>query len=150
MFYGTTLGVSAFAAVIASFWSCAPASSGESSLLSEGSARYRPIQSISYNFGSKTMSGYFVRRDSVCVVALMVIEKGDPDRPPPLTATRVRLMLDPGQVAGLDSEEGGSINFTCGEDAAALVVDYGERSKLVAQQGAAVSKTVADRVQEQR
>ena len=58
--------------------------------------------------------------------------------------------MDPGQIAGLDSEEGRSLNFTCGEDATTLVVDYGERSKLLAQQGLAVVKTIAGRVQGQR
>ena len=33
------------------------------------------------------------------------------DRQSPVTAARVRLMLDPGQIAGLDSEEGGSVNI---------------------------------------
>jgi hypothetical protein len=56
-------------------------------------------------------------------------------------------MLDPGQVAGLDSEEGQSLNFTCGESASALVVNYGERSKLMAEQGLAVTNTIAERVQ---
>jgi hypothetical protein len=53
---------------------------------------------------------------------LMVIEKTDPDLPQP-TAARVRIMLDPLQVAGLDSEEGRSLNLTCGEGAATLAVD---------------------------
>ena len=44
----------------------------------------------------------------------MIIEKIDPDRVSPVTAARVRLMLDPGQIAGLDSEEGGSLNIECG------------------------------------
>jgi hypothetical protein len=57
-------------------------------------------------------------------------------------------MLDPGEVAGLDSEEGRSLNFTCGEDAATLLVDYGERSELVARQGFAVSNRVAVRLRE--
>jgi hypothetical protein len=61
----------------------------------------------------------------------MIAEKTDPDLPSP-TATRVRVMLDPGQVAGLDSEEGRSLSLTCGEDAATLVVSYGERDKLMA------------------
>jgi hypothetical protein len=56
-------------------------------------------------------------------------------------------MLDPGQVAGLDSEEGRSLNFTCGEGATTLVVDYGERSKLSTQQSLAVMNTLAERVQ---
>ena len=142
MFSRTSLAVSAFAAAIAaSFWSSGPAVSGESRLQKEGDALYRPIQSISYEFGSKAMSGYFVQRNSVCVVTLMIAEKTDPDLPSP-TAARVRVMLDPGQVAGLDSEEGRSLSLTCGEDAATLVVSYGERDKLMAQQDLAIRNTI--------
>jgi hypothetical protein len=148
MFYRTTFVVSVLAAAIAaSFCSSGWAVAGESRLQKEGDARYRPIQSISYEFGSKAMSAYFVQRNSACLVTLMIAERSDPDSPSPLTATRVRLILDPGQIAGLDSEEGRSLNFTCGEDTATLIVDYGEGSKLVAQQGTAVSNTVAERVQ---
>jgi hypothetical protein len=61
MFSGTTFGVSAFGvAIAASLWSSAPAVSGESPLQNEGTSRYLPIQSISYEFGSKAMRGYFV------------------------------------------------------------------------------------------
>jgi hypothetical protein len=142
MFFKTTLVVSAFAAAIAaSFWSSGSAVSGESRWQKEGDALYRPIQSISYEFGSKAMSGYFVQRNSVCIVTLMIAEKTDPDLPSP-TAARVRVMLDPGQVAGLDSEEGRSLSLTCGEDAATLVVSYGERNKLMAQQDLAISNTI--------
>jgi hypothetical protein len=142
MFSKTALVVSLLAAAIAaSFWSSGSAVSGESLLQKEGDARYRPIQSISYEFGSKAMSGYFVQRNSVCVVTLMITEKTDPDLPSP-TAARVRVMLDPGQVAGLDSEEGRSLSLTCGEDAATLVVSYGERGKLMAQQDVAVRDTI--------
>jgi hypothetical protein len=113
----------------------------------QGNARYLPLQAISYEFGSKATRGYFVVRGAVCVVTLMIIERSDLDRPSPLTATRVRLMLDPGQIAGVDSEEGRSLNFTCGDDAATLVVNSGERSELMAQQGLAITNTVAERVQ---
>jgi hypothetical protein len=142
MFSKTILVVSAFAvAFAASFWSSGSAVSSESRLQEEGDALYRPIQSISYEFGSKAMSGYFVQRNSVCLVSLMIADNTDPDLPSP-TPTRVRVMLDPGQVAGLDSEEGRSLSLTCGEDAATLVVSYGERSKLMAQQNAAVRDTI--------
>jgi hypothetical protein len=134
----TTLVVSAFAAAVAaSFWSSGSAVSGGSRLQEEGDVLYRPIRSISYQFGSKTMSGYFVQRNSICAVTLMIAEKTDPDLPSP-TATRVRVMLEPGQVAGLDSEEGRSLSFTCGKDAATLVVSCGERDKLMAQQDIAI------------
>jgi hypothetical protein len=106
----------------------------------EGDALYRPIQSISYTFGSKIASGYFVQQNSVCRVTLMITEKIDPGVPSP-TAARVRVMLDPGQVVGFDSNEGRSISLTCGEDAATLVVSYGDRNKLMEQEDAAVADT---------
>ena len=42
-------------------------------------AKYAPIQSIRYDFGSKSMSGYFVEQAKKCIVMLMVYEKRDPD-----------------------------------------------------------------------
>ena len=107
-------------------------------------AAYAPIQGIRYDFGSKSMSGYFVSDTSRCVVVLMVSEKSDPETAPSATATRVRLMLNPGQTAGLDSDEGRSLNFTCGERAAALTVDIGEREKLVELQRLSFARTAAN------
>ena len=90
------------------------------------------------------MSGYFVDQAAKCVVMLMVSEKSGPDAAASATATRVRLALNPGQTAGLDSEEGRSLNFTCGEGATALVVDVGEREKLVELQRLSLLKTAAN------
>jgi hypothetical protein len=77
------------------------------------------------------MSGYFVKHGSTCLVTMMIAEKGDLDRPRLSTAARVRLRLDPGQIAGLDSEEGRSINLTCGEGAETLLVRVGDRNRLI-------------------
>ena len=149
MFFSKTLAFMAFAAAIGgSFWASGSAMSGDSPQ-KEGYARFLPVQSISYEFDSKAMSGYFVQEGEVCAVTLMIIEKINPDRLLPVTAARVRLMLNPGQITGLDSEEGGSLNITCGAGAATVTVDYGERSKLVARQGIAVRNTVVDHVQSQ-
>jgi len=137
MFSRTRFCVSAFAVAIANLCLSGQAVSGEPV---EGDALYRPVQSISYTFGSKIASGYFVRQNSVCRVTLMVTEKIDPDLPSP-TATRVRVMLDPGQVVGFDSDEGRSISLTCGEDAATLVVSYGDRDKLMEQEDVAIRDT---------
>ena len=109
----------------------------------EDQGRYLPIQSISYEFGSKSMSGYFVEQNATCLVTLMIVEKVDPEGPLSLSPMRVRLVLYPGQIAGLDSEEGRSLNFTCGEDATTLLVDIGERETLVALQAAALQKAIA-------
>ena len=81
---------------------------------------------------------------SKCLVTLMVSEKTDPDAAPPATAARVRLVLSPGQMAGLDSEQGRSLNFTCGEGATALIVDVGETEKLLDLQRLASRKTASD------
>jgi hypothetical protein len=106
-------------------------------------ATYAPTESIRYDFGSKSMSGYFVDQAKKCIVMLMVSEERDPDAASSSTATRVRLVLNPGQTAGLDSEEGRSLNFTCGDGATALVVDSGERERLVALQRLSLRKTAS-------
>src|SRR5690242_2028408 len=151
MFARKTFAFSAFAmstAVISS--ASAPALSGESPPQNEGGARYLPIQSISYEFGSKAMSGYFVGQNSVCLVTLMVIEKSDPDRPSPTTAARIRLMLGPGQIAGLDSEEGRSLNFNCGERAKTPGVNFGGRSEPAVEPSRAGGRGVCRRDPEER
>jgi hypothetical protein len=74
----------------------------------------------------------------------MVYEKSDPETAPSSTATRVRLVLNPGETAGLDSEEGRSLNFTCGEGAMALLVDSGERDRLVELQRLTLRKTASE------
>jgi hypothetical protein len=66
---------------------------------SDAEAKYVPIQSISYEFGSKSVSGYFVQQATTCLVTLMIIEKADPEDPLPLSPARVRLALYPGQIA---------------------------------------------------
>jgi hypothetical protein len=142
MLIGKIAQASAFAGTVAiSLWASA-ASAQSQSVKSEN--KYAPIQSMRYDFGSKSMSGYFVDQAKKCVVMLMVTEKPDPDAASSNSATRVRLILNPGETAGLDSEEGRSLNFTCGEGAAALVVDSGEREKLVELQKLPLRKTASE------
>lgn len=130
-------------AVALCLWAWVPSALSEPLSLTDEQARYLPIQSINYDFGSKSMSGYFVERSVNCFVTLMIIEKSDPEEPLAQSATRVRLVLSPGQVAGLDSEEGRSLNFTCADDAATLLVDVGDREKLVDSQRLALRKAIA-------
>ena len=49
-------------------WLTAPALSDESRRQKEGDTGYLPIQSISYEFGSKAMRGYFVRKVLPCLL----------------------------------------------------------------------------------
>ncbi len=98
----------------------------------QGQARYEEIQSISYSFGSKLMSGFFTTLSGKCLVRLVVTEKKSWSQADPMSTVRFRFYLHPGQVSGLDSDEGQSLNFTCGEGATALLVDTGSRETLVA------------------
>ena len=124
--------VLAFVGMIAAcLWAWATVALAGSRSAVEDKAVYAPIESIRYDFGSKSMSGYFVEQAGACHVMLMVFETTDPDKSPLPSATRVRLVLLPGQKAGLDSEEGRSLNFTCGARGTTLFVDAGERDRLV-------------------
>jgi hypothetical protein len=119
------------AAIAASVCASLPAAKSEP-VMTTGQAQYQALQSISYEFGSKFTTGYFVHQAGKCVVTLMLAEKSNPEQPLAFTAARVRINLSPGQIVGLDSEEGRSLNFTCSEGASALLVDNGERDRLVA------------------
>jgi hypothetical protein len=93
-------------------------------------ATYAPMQSISYLVGSKSAIGYFVQEQGACHVVLMVAENIDLDQATPPSAARLRLALRPGQGAGLDSDEGRSIDLTCGSGAATLTVREGRSEDL--------------------
>ena len=125
----------------ACLWASAPAASAGSPSAGEDKAVFAPIESIRHDFGSKSMSGYFVEQAGARRVMPMVSEATDPDKSPPPSATRVRLVLSPGQIAGLDSEEGRSLNFTCGEGGTTLLVDAGKRDRLVTLQAHGGSDT---------
>ncbi|MGE5768450.1 MAG: hypothetical protein ACM35H_14770, partial [Bacteroidota bacterium] len=88
-------------------------------------SEYRPVQSITQEFGSKVASGYFLARDGACAVTLMVGERSDPEAPHALSAARLRVTLAPGQAVGLDSDEGRSLSLACGAGGKTLTVDSG-------------------------
>ena len=102
----------------------------------KGDVQHLPIQSINYDLASKLISGYLVQKGSSCVVTLMLVEKHSEEGAPQASAARLRLILDPGQIAGLDSDEGHSLNVTCGAGGggATLSVASGSCDVLVARQ----------------
>jgi hypothetical protein len=115
----------------ACLWVCAPTASAGSPPAAQNNDVFGPIESIRFDFGSKSMSGYFVEQASFCHVTLMVSEAVDPEKSSPPSGARIRLVLAPGQIAGLDSEEGRSLNFTCGGGGRTLRVNAGETGGLV-------------------
>ena len=95
-----------------------------------GEKTYAPMQSISYVVGSKSAIGYFMQEKGTCRVVLMVAENVDPDVAAAPSAARLRVALQPGQDAGLDSDEGRSIDMTCGSGGATLTIRDGKSQDL--------------------
>ena len=124
------------ATLLFSFLNLVPTQVNAQSPLITKRAEYLPLQAMSHDVGTKSMRGYFVQSNGTCSVVLMVTERINPETPAPLSAARLRLVLQPGAITGLDSAEGRSLNFTCDRAAAKLLVDDGETSALVTQQKA--------------
>jgi hypothetical protein len=122
-------GVAFSGLLIAGVAAAATVTSSASTAL-PGQTSYIPMQAIGYDLGSKLAIGYFVREAGACQVVLMIDENADPEKGLRQTAARLRLALLPGQVAGLDSEEGRSLDLTCGEGAATLVVRSGPTAEV--------------------
>jgi hypothetical protein len=118
-------------ALAACLWASMPTASAGSAPAVENKDVFAPIEGIRYDFGSKSMSGYFVEQASFCHVTLMISEATDSETSPPTSSARIRLVLAPGQIAGLDSAEGRSLNFTCREGGRTLLVNAGETGRLV-------------------
>ena len=95
-----------------------------------GETTYFPMQAISHDLGSKAAIGYFVREAGACQVVMMIGEKADAETVSTSSAARLRLALLPGQRAGVDSEEGRSIDLTCGEAADSLIVRNGPTGEV--------------------
>ena len=96
--FGTIPNIAAFAGTTAiCLGSLVSGASGESPSL-EGQARFELIQTITYEFGSKLTTGYFVQQGGACVVTLMLIENSDPENLLGVSPTRIRLILSPAEL----------------------------------------------------
>lgn len=122
-------GVAFSGLLIASLAAVATVASNASTAL-PAETTYVPMQAISHDLGSKAAIGYFVREGGACQVIMMIGDKADAESALMSSAARLRLALLPGQRAGLDSEEGRSIDLTCGEAADTLIVHNGPTAEI--------------------
>ena len=83
---------------------------------------FGPIEAISYELGSKRAVGYFDSRNGKCQITLMIAEAIDPEQARPASAARLSLPIWPGESAALASEEGPSMELTCGAGAQTVVI----------------------------
>jgi hypothetical protein len=90
--------------------------------VSTGLHKFRVMEAMSYEIGSKRAVGYFQKADGKCQLVLMIAEAVDPDVAKPGSAARLSLAMMPGQSASLASEEGQSMVVTCGANAESMEV----------------------------
>jgi hypothetical protein len=83
-------------------------------------AVYRPVQGLSYKFGSKIAVGYYTQQDGVCALNMFLAEGAGDDAGP--SAARVQFKVAPGDNVKLFSTEGEALEIKCGADAASLEV----------------------------
>jgi hypothetical protein len=131
------------AAIAASLWVSVTAASSGSLSPVDNQSRYLPIQSIRYEFGSVSISGYFTQEAATCIVMLTILDYNVAEGEMRVSPVRLRMTLRPGQIAGLDTEDGRALNVTCNEGAASLLVDVGERDRLADIQAATLTNAVA-------
>jgi hypothetical protein len=120
----------AFSSVLMAGWGGVPTPVSAASMTPPGQATYLPMQAMTYDLGSKAAIGYFVREGGACHVVMMIGENGSVETASNLSAARLRLVLLPGQRALVDSEEGRSIDLTCGQEAGTLIVRHGPTAEV--------------------
>jgi hypothetical protein len=99
---------------------CASVSLFSSQAESSETGIYRPVQSISYTYGSKIAVGYFQQKEGTCAISLFLSENTGDDTIS--TPSRLRLKLAPAGNLALNSGQGQALELMCGAEAATLEV----------------------------
>lgn len=73
----------------------------------------KPLQGVSFDIGTKRAVSYFLSDGNSCKLTLMLAEIIHDGEVNGLTATRVRVTIDAGKAAELDTVEGKSLEFKC-------------------------------------
>jgi hypothetical protein len=74
----------------------------------------KPLRAVSLDVGSKHVVGYFVSTDGRCKLTLMIADTPrDESNAPPAEIMRLRLAVDQGKSARVDTTEGKLLEFDC-------------------------------------
>jgi len=81
----------------------------------------KPLKAISLDVGSKHVVGYFLNADGQCKLTLMVADGFRDDASEPSSQImRLRLLVEPGKSALVDSTDGRLLQFGCEPGAQAM------------------------------
>jgi hypothetical protein len=86
----------------------------------------KPLHAISFDVGRKHVLSYFLRKEGLCELTMMVTDRpdeaSDGDEIPTLATARFKAAIDGGKTARLDTPEGKSLEYACTTDAHAMSV----------------------------
>jgi hypothetical protein len=97
---------------------CLAASTGLSAAASRSPTAMKPLMATSLDVGSKHVVSYFLNADGHCKLTLMIADAArDEDSKPSAQVLRLRLMVEPGKAALVDTTDGRLLQFACERDA---------------------------------
>jgi hypothetical protein len=81
----------------------------------------KPLMASSLDVGSKHVVGYFLNADGRCKLTLMIADAArDENSEPSAQILRLRLMVEPGRAALVDTTDGRLLQFACDPGAQAM------------------------------
>jgi hypothetical protein len=81
----------------------------------------KPLKAISLDVGSKHVVGYFLNAEGQCKLTLMIADAPrDESSEPSAQVMRLRLMVEPGRSALVDTTDGRLLQFGCEPNAQAM------------------------------
>jgi len=81
----------------------------------------KPLMASSLDVGSKHVVGYFLNADGRCKLTLMIADAArDENSEPSTQILRLRLMVEPGRAALVDTTDGRLLQFACDPGAQAM------------------------------
>jgi hypothetical protein len=100
---------------------CLAAGMSPSAAESRSPKTMKPMHAISLDVGSKHVVGYFLNAEGRCKLTLMVADvPRDETSEPSSQIMRLRLTVEPGRPALVDTTEGRLLQFGCAPDAQAM------------------------------
>jgi hypothetical protein len=100
---------------------CLATSTGLSAAESWSPTTMKPLMAKSLDVGSKHVVSYFLNADGRCKLTLMIADAArDENSERSAQILRLRLMVEPGRAALVDTTDGKLVQFACEPDALAM------------------------------
>jgi hypothetical protein len=89
-------------------------------------SQMKHLQAISFDVGRKHVLSYFLSKNGLCDLTILVTDRPDEaaegDEIPTLTTARFKAEIDGGKTAQLDTAPGKALEYACATDAQAMSV----------------------------